>query len=224
MTRRYHVDAVAQPVETIAFGPATPRARGDPLPRIVVSHPRLAGERPGSYTLRMIALALTFLVTSAPPTVSAPTGSATMTPINDKNYRERVLAPRQGKVVVVNFWASYCMPCLVEIPALQALATEHQKDGVEVVFISSDPPSQAPHALGLLQSRGIRIDSSIVENEDPEPFIKMIDKDWGGEMPFTVVYDRTGQPFKRLSGAQTKADLHAVIVAALALPKPARSK
>lgn len=185
----------------------------------------------------MHALALTFFVTlaapSAPPTSTTPTAPAkdpakapakdpatptsTMATVSDKNYAEKVLAPRKGKVVVVNFWASYCLPCLKEIPDLQALAAAHAKD-VDVVFISSDPPSQGAHAMAALKSKGITVESSIVENEDPEPFIKMIDDVWGGEMPFTVIYDRAGKPVQKLAGGHSKAEFELAIQAALAAP------
>ena len=177
----------------------------------------------------MLHLALTLFVTAAaPPTPSATEKSEKttmptpkMAPVNDKDYAEKILAAHKGKVVVVNFWASYCLPCLQEIPDLQALAKEHEKAGVDVVFISSDPPSQAPHALAQLSRRKIEISSFIVDSEDPEPFIAMInasskDGGWGGEMPYTVVYDRDGKVLQKMPGGHKKEDFNAAIVAALA--------
>lgn len=148
---------------------------------------------------------------------------AGMTPVSDKNYAARVLEPHRGKVLVVNFWASYCVPCLQEIPALQELAKENEQ-AVDVVFVSSDPPSQAPHALALLQRRKVYLTSFIVENDDPEPFIAMINAPdggglkgavWGGEMPYTVIYNAAGHAIQKMPGAHSKADFQAAIDAAV---------
>ena len=188
----------------------------------------------------MLSLALTFFVTTAPPAAPPPTKAATtttttttttkptapttaaMVAVSDKDYEAIILAPRAGRVVVVNFWASYCLPCIEEIPALQELGREHAAD-VDVVFVSSDPPSQAPHALAILKRRKIEVSSYIVSNDEPEPFIQMINVlrcsgmgDWGGEMPFTVIYGSDGAVVQKMPGAHKKADFKAAIVAAVA--------
>ena len=175
----------------------------------------------------MLTLALTFFVTAAaPPVVTAPAPrpaaaptSTEMTPVSDKDFASAILTPRAGRVVVVNFWASYCLPCLEEIPALQELARQYAGK-VDVVFVSSDPPSQAPHALAVLKRRKVELSSYVVSNDDPDPFIHMIDKDWQGEMPFTVVYNTKGEAIQKLPGGHTKAEFQAAIDAALAVKKP----
>lgn len=141
-----------------------------------------------------------------------------MAPVNDKDFESMILAPRKGKVVVVNFWASYCLPCLEEIPALQALARDYAST-VDVVFVSSDPPAEAAHALAVLQRSNIDIISFIVSNEDPAPFISMIDRNWQGDMPYTVIYDRKSALVQKLPGAHSKAAFQAAIDAALLTTK-----
>ncbi|MDP2343324.1 MAG: TlpA disulfide reductase family protein [Deltaproteobacteria bacterium] len=175
----------------------------------------------------MLSLALTFFVTTAAPPVVTPTTpppkpaaaaaptTTTMAPVSDKDYAATILAPRAGRIVVVNFWASYCLPCIEEIPALQELGKQYAGK-VDVVFVSSDPPSQAPHALAVLKRRKVELVSFIVSNEDPDPFIHMIDKEWQGEMPFTVVYNGKGEAIQKLPGAHTRAEFQAAIDAALA--------
>ena len=137
--------------------------------------------------------------------------------VSDKTYQNLVVAPHKGKVLLVNFWASYCLPCLEEIPALQALQTKHA-GSVDVVFVATDPPDSGEHVQRVLGRRHLKLTSFIVENEDPDPFIHLIDDVWQGEMPYTVVYDRDGRVDKKLPGAQTAATFEAAVLAALAVP------
>jgi thiol-disulfide isomerase/thioredoxin len=147
----------------------------------------------------------------AAPSAPTKTKTTTFTPVSDADYAAAVVAPHRGKVVLVNFWASYCLPCLEEIPALRALAAEKKKD-LSVVFVSTDEPGNLEHLQKVIARRKLDLDQSfIVSNEDPEPFIRMIDDVWQGEMPYTVIYDREGKPIKKLPGAHSAAEFKAAV-------------
>ena len=51
------------------------------------------------------------------------------------------LAAASGKVVIVNFWATWCEPCRVEMPALEAYYQKHRAEGLEILALSMDQPS-----------------------------------------------------------------------------------
>lgn len=63
-------------------------------------------------------------------------------------------ADLEGKVVVVNFWATWCMPCRLEMPSLQSLHERRQGDDVVVLGLSTDVGSDGP-VRAFLQERGI---------------------------------------------------------------------
>lgn len=194
----------------------------------------------------MLTLALALAL--APPTTPAPESTSTSTSASKSTAKAPfasvstatwadLLTQHRGKVTLVNFWASYCVPCLKEIPALQALATEFAPKGVDVVFVSSDDPATADYVAGMLASKSIAIagqpNSHIVSDTDPQPFIDMIKAQtaplspppWGGEMPYTIVYGRDGAPLQVLPGAQTKEAFAAALTAAVsAQPQKASQK
>lgn len=176
---------------------------------------------------RSVALALLLLVPSpataghpakAPSASSRPTDAASVTirPVSDKDFVDVVLKPRKGKVVLVSFWASYCAPCLEELPGLFQLKSRLAGKGAEIVVVNVDPPGQAEQIRKIARTRGYPAFETLqVTNEDPQLFIDAVDKSWGGEVPFAVVYGRDGARKKTLSGEQTIAALTAAVEEAL---------
>jgi thiol:disulfide interchange protein DsbD len=112
-----------------------------------------------------------------------------------------------GKVVVVNFWATWCVPCIQEIPGFNKLHKDFATDGVAVLGIAMDEEGAA------------RV----------QPFLKKHPMDYpvglGGEalnkqynldqLPVTLVFDRTGKQVKRLEGFTSEADLLSAVKQAL---------
>ncbi len=107
-----------------------------------------------------------------------------------------------GKVVVVNFWATWCGPCKREIPDLQDLYSEYRGRGLEILGVSLDGSTDVvkPYA----EKAGIN-------------YIVLIgNPDVGGKydvtaIPTTLVFDRQGKIARRLVGVQTRESLEAVI-------------
>jgi thiol-disulfide isomerase/thioredoxin len=163
---------------------------------------------------------------AAPPvtTTTADVSDVSFVPITDQDYRLVVLEPRRGKVVLVNFWASYCLPCLEEIPALLALR-KALADDVEIVFVSTDDPAVLPKAQRTLRRSNLQMGSSyFVANDDPTPFLAVVDRSWGGAIPHTIVYGRDGAVWQTLVGGQESASFADTLRAAVAAsPRAPRS-
>ena len=76
--------------------------------------------------------------------------------ISDENGRSFTVASLRGRPVLINFWATWCTPCLVEMPSLQKAAKKLQSDGIDVLLSSVD--RGAPRkALPVLQSKGVTL-------------------------------------------------------------------
>lgn len=60
----------------------------------------------------------------------------------------------EGKPLLINFWATWCAPCVVELPSLQKFA-EHYKDRINVIAVSLDPIKKQPGVASFLEKRGI---------------------------------------------------------------------
>ena len=107
-----------------------------------------------------------------------------------------VLEHHLGKVVVVNYWATWCIPCLQELPELDLLQERYADRGLVVLAVSMDDPEKledrvrpffakrAPGLVSYLASAG---------EDDSVEFVTSFDPEWPGALPTTMFFDRGGE-------------------------------
>ncbi len=100
-----------------------------------------------------LALALAFMLAAVP--VVAHAGAATDFSLRDINGQSHTLSQYRGKVVLVNFGATWCGPCQVEMPHLQALHTELGAKGLVILGISADDAKLDAAVKPLVKSKGL---------------------------------------------------------------------
>lgn len=124
---------------------------------------------------------------------------------------ERItLADKRGKVILVNFWATWCAPCVVEMPYLDTLQARYGSDEFEVVAISMD--RTIDEAAQFYQDNGL---THLALYHDQSFRAAMVAGARG--LPLSVLYDRTGAEIGRLDGdaAWASEDAFALIEAAI---------
>lgn len=107
---------------------------------------------------------------------------------------QELIASKGDNILVINFWATWCGPCVKEMPLFEKLGQE-RKD-VDVTFVSMDldldPDPAKVHkfvARKKLQSQVL-----ILDEKDPNSYIEKIDKAWSGALPATIIVNsKTGQ-------------------------------
>jgi thiol-disulfide isomerase/thioredoxin len=135
--------------------------------------------------------------------------------IDAKGMRSLV-ASQKGRVVLVNFWATWCVPCREEFPDLVKLQRHLGPRGLQVFGISTDLSSQMPEVEKFVAIQRPEFPNYHKTTEgDDQDFIDAVDKAWGGELPFSVLYDRSGKKVKTLSGKHSYADYEREVVALL---------
>lgn len=115
---------------------------------------------------------------------------------------EIVMAPWQGKPLVLNFWATWCAPCVKEMPMLDAFHRQHQANGWQVVGLAIDGPTPVREFLtkvpvgfpiGLAGFTGVDLARSLGNER--------------GGLPFSVIFDRRGAVAFRKLGILEPAEL-----------------
>ena len=120
---------------------------------------------------------------------------------NGTAYTPQTLA---RKVVIVNFWATWCKPCLKEIPALSRYYTKHKDKGLEILGIMTDDPDYT-ELVEFQVAQGmtypvVRASSDI-----------LISYQYPGALPTTFVYDRNGKQVYTHVGELTEAQLVRIV-------------
>ena len=128
--------------------------------------------------------------------------------IDLKGLQDRLAAER-GRVVVVNYWATWCEPCREEFPELIQFDREWSGRGVVFLSVSLDTAGARDTEVKkfLAEQRPAFVVFIRTEKEDPDTFINAIDPNWSGVLPATFVYDRQGQRRQSLFGPQTQSKL-----------------
>ncbi len=105
-----------------------------------------------------------------------------------QSLRARLHAP--DTMYVLNFWSTWCRPCITELPHLQKAADSLQKHyPIRFYLISLDFPPEGPNlAEKLLRQKSITLPAFWLHESDPNQWIPQVSTDWDGSIPFTLLW------------------------------------
>lgn len=126
--------------------------------------------------------------------------------LDAKELTARV-ASEKGHVVLVNFWATWCVPCREEFPEFARLQAAYAGRGLRVIGVSTDLERDRPAVEKFLAALKPGFPNYRRKSVgDPQQFIDAVDTSWGGELPFTVLYARNGRKAMVFSGKRSYAE------------------
>ena len=108
------------------------------------------------------------------------------------------LGDLKGKVIFLNFWATWCPPCRAEMPSLNKLYTQFKNDD-DVVFIFADADGELSKSAKFMTSRKYEMPVYKVESNVPEQI-------FAGALPTTVIFDKQGRLSFKHEGVANYAD------------------
>lgn len=109
-----------------------------------------------------------------------------------KPYLER----NDDKTYIVNFWATWCAPCVKELPYFEKIKQEYASENVEVLLVSLDFPKQVEKKLiPFINRKKLQSDVILLNDIDENVWIKAIDSTWSGALPATLIYTKNTRKF-----------------------------
>lgn len=129
---------------------------------------------------------------------AAPVALATVTPLDESGLRV-LLANDEGSMRVVNFWATWCEPCVDELAALATVA--HVRTDVSFVLVSVDLPEDATRVRAFAAARALSLPLFHLRADDAPTVLARVVADWPDVIPVTVVIEPGGAVRARFDGA-----------------------
>ena len=121
-------------------------------------------------------------------------------PIYDFAGLESIFNQKTDTTYVINFWATWCKPCVKELPYFVELHKNYQAKKFKLIFISLDFPKQIEKKLiPFLQKNNLPGDMMVLDDSDSNTWIPKVDKEWSGSIPATVVYNQNKREFHEAS-------------------------
>jgi thiol-disulfide isomerase/thioredoxin len=136
-------------------------------------------------------------------------------PIDVKGI-EHLVHARNGKILFLNVWATWCRPCVEEFPDLVKLYNDYQNAGVDIAAISVDYPDEVDSKiLPFLVSQHVPFKVYVANIKKDEDLINELNPSWSGAVPATFIFDASGKQRAFMFGQKTlrifKAEIDTVL-------------
>jgi thiol-disulfide isomerase/thioredoxin len=138
-------------------------------------------------------------------------GVALATPKLEKlNDNQVGKLPAGGSIVIVNFWATWCAPCVEELPIFVKL--QDRMKHIQVIGVSMDEPDEEAKIHQFLKKHPVNYRVALWTGNDLEKMVNSIDPAWNGPIPATFIFQNGKRIYSKV-GPITEAELLKVLPA-----------
>jgi len=141
--------------------------------------------------------------------------SATAEPIQSISANEFsvLLDDARGEVILVNLWATWCAPCLREIPELLRLDEKYRQKGFRLIAVAMDDPQDLEtHVIPFRDQRFPDWETFQRAEVEMDRFVSVVDPAWNEVLPTSYLIDRTGKVASILFGGKSYEDFEAALL------------
>lgn len=101
---------------------------------------------------------------------------------------EKVINQDNGKLKIINFWATWCKPCVAELPQFEALLSKYGSENIEVILVSFDFVEELEkRVIPFVNKNNIKSTVLLLDETDYNSFIDKVDPSWSGAIPATLM-------------------------------------
>lgn len=105
---------------------------------------------------------------------------------------DAMMAVKSNQVTIYNFWASWCGPCVKEMPYFEAV---NSSNNAKVVFVSLDFPEDLSKAQKLIDKKSIKSATYLLNSTNYDEYIPKISEAWSGAIPATLFVSPSGKKY-----------------------------
>ena len=126
--------------------------------------------------------------------------------INVEDLQRKMLYT-DSNLTVFNFWATWCRPCIKELPYFDEVG---EKENVKVYLVSLDTRDRLEKVNSLIIKKSLESEVLFLDEKDPEVYIEKVSKKWTGAIPATLFITRLGEAYFH-ERAFTREDLEKTV-------------
>jgi thiol-disulfide isomerase/thioredoxin len=126
------------------------------------------------------------------------------------------LIEKSDSILVINFWATFCVPCIEEIPDLIKYTNLHKKDKIKLYLVSLDLPEYYPNKIKkFVATKKFNANIAWLNETNADYFCPIISEEWSGAIPATLIVNKKNgyRQFyeKKLSASEIKKAIEAAL-------------
>lgn len=108
---------------------------------------------------------------------------------------EAIIDNSTAGITVVNFWATWCKPCIKELPYFEEVQSKYKSTEVKVILVSLDFPDQKERLENFIKKRNLQSEVIFLDDADANSWINKVDTSWSGAIPATIIYNEQKRNF-----------------------------
>ncbi|SNR80360.1 TlpA disulfide reductase family protein [Lutibacter flavus] len=144
-----------------------------------------------------IIIILSFLISCKPETKKEVIDNlpSKVTVASFKEF-EQILNSADDKTYVINFWATWCAPCIKELPYFEEITNKYPTEKVEVILVSLDFPDKLESKLiPFINKKKLVSKVILLDAPNENEWIPKINESWSGAIPATIIFNKNKQSF-----------------------------
>ncbi|HVD99809.1 MAG TPA: TlpA disulfide reductase family protein [Cytophagaceae bacterium] len=127
-----------------------------------------------------------------------------------EQLQSKTIKPETNTLYVINFWATWCKPCVEELPYFETAGKKYPAEEVKILLVSLDFPSEREKVIKFVEKKNLQNEVYMLNAGNPNTWIDKIEPNWDGAIPATLMYKAGSKIFFK-EGDLTAAELDSII-------------